>query len=159
MLAAGLAFGVASLVEGLTPANAYWLFLAAALVVGWAESTFYAALVATLQSTVPPQMQGRLFSIQDGLASAMAPLGLAVVGQVADVTGLQAPFVMRGLVTLLVVITWAATPSVRNLEDGPPKQIVGEDGDQKGSPGDTSALCSSAGIAPRSGRGWCGPAR
>jgi DHA3 family macrolide efflux protein-like MFS transporter len=121
MLTAALGFGFFSLVQGLTPANTYWLFLAATLLAGSGASIYFAALRAIMQSTVPPEMQGRVFSIQNGLFWAMGPLGLAVIGSLADVTGVQVPFVMRGAVALLVALIWAVTPSVRNLEDGPPK--------------------------------------
>ena len=75
-----------------------------------------------MQSAVPPEMQGRVFSLQNSLFWAMGPLGLAILGSLADVTGVQAPFLMRGVVSLLVALLWALAPSVRTLEDGPPEQ-------------------------------------
>jgi DHA3 family macrolide efflux protein-like MFS transporter len=122
MLAAALVFGSVSLVQGLSPANAYWLFLAATLVAGSAASMYFGAQRAIMQATVPPEMQGRVFSMQNSLFWAMGPLGLAAISPLADVTGVQSPFAMRGAVSLLVALIWALTPAVRNLEDRSPGQ-------------------------------------
>lgn len=55
----GLAIlGVVNLVRGVTPSNAYWLFLVAAFVSGPPASMFFATLKAVMQSRVPPEMQG-----------------------------------------------------------------------------------------------------
>jgi DHA3 family macrolide efflux protein-like MFS transporter len=59
MFSRGLAWALSSLVQGLTPANAYWLFLAATLLTGLGASIYSAAFIAIVQSTVPPGMQGR----------------------------------------------------------------------------------------------------
>ncbi len=127
----GLAIlGLVNVVRGLVPADAYWLFLIAAFVSGPPATMFLAALKAVLQSTVPPEMQGRVFSTQASLFWAMGPLGLAILGPLADVIGIQTLFLLSGAVFLLVALTWALTPSVRNVEDGPPKQAE-RDGTQK----------------------------
>ena len=78
---------------------------------------FFAALRAVLQATVPPEKQGRVFSTQNSLFWAMGPLGLAVLGPLADVIGVQMLFLASGAVFLLVALIWALTPGVRNLEE------------------------------------------
>ena len=117
----GLAFlGLVNLVRGWTPAHAYWIFLIAAFVSGPPAAMFFAALRAVLQSTVPPEMQGRVFSTQSSLFWGMGPLGLALLGPLAGVTGIQTLFYLSGAVFLLVALIWALTPSIRHVEDGPP---------------------------------------
>lgn len=90
---------------------------------------FFASLRAILQSTVPPEMQGRVFSTQNSLVMATGPLGLTLLGPLADEIGVQPLFVLSGTACLLVALLWAITPSVRRAEDGP----TAEDGP---SPGD-----------------------
>jgi DHA3 family macrolide efflux protein-like MFS transporter len=122
----GLAlFGAVNLVRGLAPANAFWLYLCATFLAGPATAMNSAALRAILQSTVPPEIQGRVFSLRSSLFQAMSPLGLAVLGPVADVTGVQPIFLMDGAACFLVMLTWMLTPSVRKLEDGPPEHRAG----------------------------------
>jgi DHA3 family macrolide efflux protein-like MFS transporter len=120
----GLAIlGLVNLVRGVVPANAYWLFLVAAFVSGPPATMFHATWKAVLQSQVPPEMQGRVFSTQNSLFWAMGPLGLAVLGPLADVIGIRTLFTLSGVIFLLVSSTWALTPSVRNIESGPQQQV------------------------------------
>jgi DHA3 family macrolide efflux protein-like MFS transporter len=122
MLAGLVILGLVNLVRGVTPSDAYWLFLVAAFVSGPPASMFFAAFKAVLQSTVPPEMQGRVFATQNSLSWAMVPVGLAVLGPLADVIGIRTLFFLSGVVFLGVALTWALTPSVRRLEEGPPGQ-------------------------------------
>jgi DHA3 family macrolide efflux protein-like MFS transporter len=122
-----LVFGLANLVRGLAPANCFWLYLCATFVAGPATAMYSASLRAIMQSTVPPEMQGRVFSLRTSLFRGMAPLGLAVLGPLADVTGVQPIFVMDGVACLLVLLTWVLTPNVRTLEDGPPERTEREE--------------------------------
>ena len=108
-----------SVVHGLVPGDAYWLFLLATFISGPPAAMFFAALKAVLQSTVPPEMQGRVFATQNSLFWAMAPLGLAILGPLADVIGIQTLFLLTGAAFFLVALTWTLTPSVRNLESEP----------------------------------------
>jgi DHA3 family macrolide efflux protein-like MFS transporter len=116
--------GLVNLVRGVVPASAYWLFLLAALVSGPPATMFFATLKALLQSTVPPEMQGRVFSTQNSLFWAMGPLGLAILGPLGDVIGAQTLFLLSGVIFLLVALTWALVPGVRQIEDGPPQAQV-----------------------------------
>ena len=108
-----------NVVRGLVPGDAYWLFLLAACISGPAAAMFFATLKAILQSTVPPEMQGRVFATQNSLFWAMGPLGLAILGPLADVIGIQTLFLLSGAAFFLVALTWTWTPSVRNLASGP----------------------------------------
>ena len=45
------------------------------------------------------------------------PLGLLVVGPLADIIGVQSPFIMRGIAAFIVLLIWALSKSVRHIED------------------------------------------
>jgi DHA3 family macrolide efflux protein-like MFS transporter len=124
MLGGLVILGLVNLVRGVTPSNAYWLFLLAAFVSGPPASMFFAAFKAILQSAVPPEMQGRVFATQNSLSWAMVPVGLAVFGPLADAIGIRTLFFLSGVVFLGVALIWALTPSVRRLEEGPPGQDI-----------------------------------
>jgi DHA3 family macrolide efflux protein-like MFS transporter len=117
-----LVFAGVNLVRGLAPANAFWLYLVATFMAGPATAMNSAALRAIMQSTVPPEMQGRVFSLRTSLFRGMAPFGLAVLGPLADLMGVRPIFVMDGAACLLVLLTWTLIPSVRAVEDGPPEE-------------------------------------
>ena len=114
--------GVTNLIRGVTPSGTYWLFLVATFALGVTAPMYYASWKAILQSAVPPEMQGRVFSTESSLGSLGGTLGLAILGPMADAIGAQTLFLLGGAASLLVAFTWTFTPSVRNLEDGPPKK-------------------------------------
>jgi hypothetical protein len=88
-----------------------------------------------LQSRVPPEMQGRVFATQNSLVWAMGPLGLALLGPLADEIGVRPLFLLDGGAFLLVALTWALTPRVRNLEDEPATQPgLGDAGMERAEP-------------------------
>jgi DHA3 family macrolide efflux protein-like MFS transporter len=122
MLCGGLLCGVVNLVRGLVPAHALWLFVAVELLAGPAGAMFFVSLKAVLQSTVPPEMQGRVFSLQNSLLFAMGPLGLSVLGPLADVWGIQTLYLLTAATCFAVALVWILSRSVRHLEDGPPEQ-------------------------------------
>jgi DHA3 family macrolide efflux protein-like MFS transporter len=119
MLVSLVAYGLLSLARGLTPPNGFQFLVGATLLGGLASPMFFASLRAMLQSTVPPEMQGRVFATQGSLVMATGPLGLALLGPLADRIGVQTLFVLSGTACLLVALIWALTPSVRRAEDGP----------------------------------------
>jgi DHA3 family macrolide efflux protein-like MFS transporter len=116
--------GLINLARGLMPADAFGLFLIAAFSSGLPSAMFFASFRAILQGTVPPEMQGRVFSLRNSLFWATGPLGLAVLGPLADVIGVQPLFLLNGAAFLLVALSWALLPGVRNLEGRPPGQAV-----------------------------------
>jgi DHA3 family macrolide efflux protein-like MFS transporter len=59
-------------------------------------------IMAVLQVTVAPDMQGRVFSLATALANAMVPLGLLLVGPLADALGVQSWYVIAGVVGLII---------------------------------------------------------
>jgi DHA3 family macrolide efflux protein-like MFS transporter len=119
MIVALVVYGIVALVRGLAPADAFWFVVAASVVGGLATPMFFASMQAMLQSTVPSEMQGRVFALQNSMTMGMGPLGLVILGPLADVIGVQPLFVMTGVSALLVAGVWLLIPSVRRVEDGP----------------------------------------
>ena len=68
--------------------------------------------------TVAPDMQGRVFTLIESVASAMSPLGLLIAGPVADLIGVQAWFLMGGIVSGLMGIIGLFIPAIVHFEDG-----------------------------------------
>jgi DHA3 family macrolide efflux protein-like MFS transporter len=127
-----LGYGLFGIVRGLAPANALWLWISASFLRYLFNEMTFVPLGAILQSVVPPEMQGRVFTAQESLFTAAAPLGLAILGPLGDLVGPRPLLVLSGAVVLLMLGIFVLTPSVRNLEDGPPAQAGEEDrGKQK----------------------------
>jgi DHA3 family macrolide efflux protein-like MFS transporter len=109
--------GCGMLLIGLTPSNAVTFATLMMFVVGVFNPIVNGSIIAVLQSTIPPEMQGRVFSLVICGISAMTPVGLAIAGPLADLFGVSIWFVISGLVTTSVAITAFFVPAVMNIEN------------------------------------------
>jgi DHA3 family macrolide efflux protein-like MFS transporter len=89
--------GVSMIVLGLSPAIAILLAAGAWFCIGLMSSIINGTSMAILQVTVPPAMQGRVFALNWGCVTAMAPLGLAIAGPVADRLGAPIWYLVAGV--------------------------------------------------------------
>ncbi len=109
--------GVGVTVLGLTPATAFTLALGAMFFGGFMNPIANGSLFATLQATVPPEMQGRVFTLAMSGSAAMSPLGLAIAGPVADALGVQIWFLIGGLATVIMGVGSFFIPAIMRIED------------------------------------------
>ena len=111
-----LGMGVGALLVGLAPATAFWMALGAMSITGFMNPITNGPIQAIFQTAVPPEMQGRVFSVIGSACSAMSPLGMAIAGPVADAIGVHSWFVMAG-VSCIVMALWGLTSrAVMNIE-------------------------------------------
>lgn len=109
--------GIGMLLIGLTPPNAVDFATLMMFIVGVFNPIVNGSIIAVLQSTIPPDMQGRVFSLVISGISAMTPVGLTIAGPLADAFGVPIWFVISGLVTTSVAITAFFVPAVMNIEN------------------------------------------
>ncbi len=112
------ALGLGSLALGLVPSYAFYAALVIMFWLGLANPITNGPLMAAVQAAVEPEMQGRIFTIISSVAGLMSPLGLLVAGPVADKFGIQAWFILGGVVTLLMAVSSFFIPAVMNFEKG-----------------------------------------
>ncbi len=112
-----IAMGLVFLVPGLAPTNAFYLAVAGLLLAGVLNSICNGLLFATVQSIIPPEMQGRVFTIIGSAAMAMMPVGLAVAGPLSDQFGVQFWFVLGGVMCILMGVAALAIPAVVGMDD------------------------------------------
>jgi DHA3 family macrolide efflux protein-like MFS transporter len=113
-----LIIGMSHLVIGFSPANGYWLAAVMILVAGIAVTITNGPLMAVIQATVPPEMQGRVFTLIGSVGALMAPLGLVIAGPLADAFGVQMWFVTGGVVTGLLGLVGFFVPAIVHFEEG-----------------------------------------
>jgi DHA3 family macrolide efflux protein-like MFS transporter len=109
--------GVAIFGTGLVPGNAYPLALGTIFFTGFTNPIINGSLLATVQSAVPPAMQGRVLTLLRSGALAMTPLGLAVAGPLADALSVQAWFLIAGVATVAMAIGAFFVPAIMDIED------------------------------------------
>ena len=120
--------GVGLAVVGLAPGSAFPLAVGANLFAWFMAPFASGAVFALLQAAVPADMQGRVFTLVQAGSGAMAPLGLVVAGPVADALGVQAWFLIAGLVMALIGAVGLSIPTLVRLEE----QMQVSDGEDAG---------------------------
>jgi DHA3 family macrolide efflux protein-like MFS transporter len=109
--------GLATMLLGVTPATLLPLAIGACVAAGIAQPIANGSIMAALQSSVPADLQGRVFTLVGSVAAGMMPLGLAIAGPLSDVVGPQAWFVAGGIAAVLLGLGALLLPSVVRLEE------------------------------------------
>jgi DHA3 family macrolide efflux protein-like MFS transporter len=115
-LAGLLGMGLSYMVIGFAPATLFSLALFAVFLVGAMSSFVNGPVHAIFQGTIEPGVQGRVFTLIGSLGGAMAPVGLAFAGPIADAFGIQTWYIVGGGVCALMGIAGHFIPAVLNIE-------------------------------------------
>jgi DHA3 family macrolide efflux protein-like MFS transporter len=111
--------GIGVAVVGLAPSTSLLLAVGALFFAGFMNPIVNGSFFAALQAIVPAQMQGRVFTLTISASAAMAPLGMAIAGPVADAVGVQSWFLVGGVTAILMGVTMFFVPAVMRIEDQP----------------------------------------
>lgn len=111
-------------------ATAVWQVAAAAFVIGVLFSAPMVIWGTLLQRRVPPELLGRVASLDFFVSISLMPISMALAGPVADLIGLQWTFAIAAIVpgvTAAVAIVWARLPAdelAHPLRDEPDERDV-----------------------------------
>jgi len=111
----GIGLGV--VIAGIVPANTFYLLLVGWFIVGFSQVFANGPLMAIMQSTVDPEMQGRVFSLLVAGATAMMPLSLVIAGPVSDRFGIRFWYIFGGIACILMVIAASFNSAIMNIEN------------------------------------------
>jgi MFS transporter, DHA3 family, macrolide efflux protein len=109
--------GVGSFLIGVAPSNGYWMALTGMVIVGMMNAFANGPFFAILQSVIPSEIQGRVFTVLMSVSMAMAPVGLALAGPVADRFGIRVWYALGTLVCGLMAAWIGFSPALRRLEE------------------------------------------
>jgi len=110
----GMGVGILLLSQA-PPTTILWPVVAA-LITGAMQPITNGPIMAVMQVVVTPDMQGRVFSLLGSLASGMSPIGLIIAGPISDKVGIQAWFLLGGLLCILMAVAGFFIPAVLNIE-------------------------------------------
>ena len=110
--------GLATLVLGLLPASQLAIALGTMLVSGAAMALMDGALTALMQSTIAPEMLGRVWMLFASLVGITSPLGLAIAGPLADAFDAQVWYALAGIVCVGVGVVGYIIPDIARVEEG-----------------------------------------
>jgi len=119
-----IGLGTGIVLTGLAPANMFWLALTGMAIGGFMSPITNGPLFALLQSTVKPEMQGRVMSLISSAAIAMTPLSLAVAGPVSDLIGIRTWYIFGGIFCILMGAGAFFVPALMNIEQNHEQSTV-----------------------------------
>jgi DHA3 family macrolide efflux protein-like MFS transporter len=103
------------IVVGLTPANLIQLAIVGMFVAGMMIPLASGSIMAVVQSIVPPELQGRVFTVLISLGPAMTPVGLALAGAIGEALGIQAWYLVGGIILSIIGIFGGMNRSIMTL--------------------------------------------
>lgn len=115
-----LGIGVSAGVCGILPPDrwAFWIFAGCCMLIGGSANFYNIPMMAYIQGTIPPQTQGRVFSLLGSLWSATMPIGLLFSGPIAEKEGVSFWFLLTGIfITVFTVAGWLFGRNMKPKEE------------------------------------------
>lgn len=114
----GLIFmGISTTIVGIVSPGQFWLALAANTITGLLLPIINGSYGATLQASIAPEMQGRVFAFILSAASFVSPIALMIAGPFADAFGIQFWFLIAGVSCTLMGIAGFFSSEVMEMEN------------------------------------------
>lgn len=111
IIGTSVAFGFLSMAMGFAP-NIY-VFYVLFFIIGLIVPSFFTSAMTTLQETVEPERQGRVFGFVGIVISVAMPIGMSVLGPLADVFAVENLLVASGLTMIIAVSLAVLLPAGR----------------------------------------------
>ena len=109
MVGTSVIFGVLAVVMGFT--TNLILFYSLFFLIGLAVPAFSTSSMTLLQETVEPERQGRVFGFVGIVMAVAMPLGMAVLGPLADVVSVEILLIVTGVATVLIAVVAVLLPA------------------------------------------------
>ncbi len=119
-----IGLGIGILVTGLLPAQGLRLLYLAYLWIGVSSVIANGPLTAIFQSTIQPDMQGRVLSLIRAGATAMMPLSLLIAGPLSDALGMRTWYVGGGIACILVTLLAFFVRPIMRIEENQQQPIA-----------------------------------
>ena len=111
IIGSSILFGVLATAMGFT--TNLFVFFALFFVVGIAVPAFSTSAMTLLQETVEPERQGRVFGFLGIVMAVAMPLGMSILGPLADVVSVEILLVITGLATIVIAVVAVLLPAGR----------------------------------------------
>lgn len=111
IIGTSILFGLLAIGLGLT--TNLILFYALFFIVGLTVPPFSTSSFTLLQETVEPERQGRVFGFVGIVISVSMPMGMAILGPLADIIEVEFLLIATGIATVIVAVLAVALPAGR----------------------------------------------
>jgi len=115
-----IGMGAGITVFGLTDSRTYLLAVGMMGLMGVMNALANGALGAIMQTKIPPEMQGRIFTVIGSLSSAASPLGMLLAAPVAEKLGIRAWYLIAGIFCAAMGVYGFLKRDVYTLDDQEP---------------------------------------
>ncbi len=109
MVGSSIIFGVLAVVMGFT--TNLIVFYSLFFLIGLAVPAFSTSSLTLLQETVEPERQGRVFGFVGIVMAVAMPIGMAVLGPLADIVSVEILLIVTGAFTVLVAVVAVLLPA------------------------------------------------
>ncbi len=109
IIATSTLFGVLAIVMGFT--TNLILFFSLFFLIGLIVPAFSTSAMTLLQETVEPERQGRVFGFVGIVVAVAMPLGMAILGPLADVVSVESILIATGALTVVIAVVAVLLPS------------------------------------------------
>jgi len=106
---------------GLLPPTAFYAALGVFFFAGFMNPIANAPFMSLLQSTVSPEMQGRVFSLMNSVSQGMSPLALLIAGPLADLFGARLWYLVGGIGAISIAALGVSISDIRQVEESHPQ--------------------------------------
>jgi MFS transporter, DHA3 family, macrolide efflux protein len=111
IIGSSILFGVLAAAMGFT--TNLIVFFALFFVVGIAVPAFSTSAMTLLQETVEPERQGRVFGFVGIVIAVAMPLGMAILGPLADIVSVEILLIFTGVATVFIAVVAVLLPAGR----------------------------------------------
>ncbi len=98
MVLAWLCFGVTTFLFGVIPN--FWIYLGVMVLCGLAMPIYNTPAMTLMQTKIPPELMGRVFSVMMIINGLAMPLGMALFGPLGDVVSIELLLILTGLLLI-----------------------------------------------------------
>jgi DHA3 family macrolide efflux protein-like MFS transporter len=109
MVGTSIIFGVLAVVMGFT--TNLIVFYSLFFLIGLAVPAFSTSSMTLLQETVEPERQGRVFGFVGIVMAVAMPIGMAVLGPLADIVSVEILLIVTGAFTVMVAVVAVLLPA------------------------------------------------
>jgi DHA3 family macrolide efflux protein-like MFS transporter len=109
MVGTSIIFGLLAVVMGFT--TNLVIFYSLFFLIGLAVPAFSTSSMTLLQETVEPERQGRVFGFVGIVMAVAMPLGMAVLGPLADIVSVEILLIATGAITVFVAVVAVLLPA------------------------------------------------
>ena len=111
IIGSSILFGILATAMGFT--TNLILFFALFFVVGIAVPAFSTSAMTLLQETVEPERQGRVFGFLGIVMAVAMPLGMSILGPLADFVSVEILLIVTGIATVVIAVVAVLLPAGR----------------------------------------------